>query len=335
MKNLSKGVLVAACAAVLAGCGGGGSDGDATGTLNLKLTDSPVDDAEKVVVVFTGIELKPRGGPAFSVDVTCTEDAATSEAECSNGNAYVDLLTLQDGVTLDLLRNRTVEAGEYEWMRLEVLAERANQSGSYIKMLNGDQFPLYIPSGSETGLKLVRPFTVAQGGVTKLVIDFDIRKSVVDPPGLATDYVLKPTIRMVDELITGTVEGTVDLAALGTAQADETCDAGVYLFGGHDAVPDDMDGTAPDPILYRKLEPSEADPAVATYMFPYLEAGTEAGKYTVAFTCDFGVDAAPDASEYDPDATDGQPGFQTMKWTQTNTSVGTAGETAVVDFPFP
>lgn len=334
MQNLGKSLLVAACVAVLAGCGGGGSGRDATGTLNLKITDSPVDEAEKVVVVFTGIELKPRGGAAYSVEVSCTEDPNTPEADCVNGHAYVDLLRLQDGVTLDLLRNRAVAAGEYEWMRLAVLAERNNQAGSYIKMLDGSQHPLYVPSGAETGLKLVRPFTVAQGGVTRLVVDFDLRKSVIDPPGLADSYLLKPTLRMVDELITGTVRGTVNLSALATALGDSTCDAGVYLFTGHDAVPDDMDGTAPDPVLYRKLEPDEADPAVATYTFPYLEAGTTAGRYTVAFTCDFGVDAAPDASEYDPTAATGQPGFQTMKWTQTNTTVGAAGETAVVDFPF-
>jgi hypothetical protein len=336
MGCLRTGVLAVACAALLAGCGGGGGGAaESTGTLNLKLTDSPVDDAEKVIVVFTGIELKPRGGPAVSLAVTCADDPATPEAECVNGNAYVDLMKLQDGVTLDLLRNRSVEAGDYEWMRLKVLAERNNQSGSYIKMRDGSQYPLYVPSGAETGLKLVRPFTVAQGGITKLVIDFDIRKSVIDPPGLAGDYVLKPTLRLTDELVTGTVRGTVSLAALATEQGATSCDGGVYLFAGHDAVPDDMDGTPADPVVYRKLEPGATDPAVATYMFPFVEAGSEAGKYTVAFTCNFGVDAAPDASEYDPNAASGQPGFGTMKWTKTNTTVGAAGETAVVDFPFP
>jgi len=331
----TRGALALACAAVLAACGGGSSDpapSSTTGTLNLKITDSPVDSAAEVVVVFTGVELKPKDGAPFSLDVVCPVPATDN---CKNGRKYIDLLELQNGVTDDLLRNRSLEAGAYEWMRLKVLAGMNQQDGSYIKLLSGAQYPLFIPSGSETGLKLVRPFVVAQGGVTRLVVDFDVRKSVIAPPGLAPNYLLKPTLRLMDELETGTIEGTVTLAGLAAEQDVETCDAGVYLFAGHDAEPDDMDGGDVDPILYRKLEADAVDPLVASYMFPFLEAGVERGKYTVAFTCDFGVDAAPDVSEYDPKAAEGQAGYQTMKWTQTNATVGAAGETVVVDFPFP
>jgi hypothetical protein len=325
-----RGTLALACAAVLAACGGGGggdSEQATTGTLNLKITDSPVDSAAEVVVVFTGVELKPQDGAPFSLDIICPTPATD---DCNNGRKYLDLLELQDGVTDDLLLNRNVQAGPYEWMRLKVRAEQNLSDGSYIKLLSGEQFPLFVPSGSETGLKLVRPFVVAQGGTTRLVVDFDVRKSVIAPPGLSPNYLLKPTLRLVDELETGTIEGTVTLAALAAEQEKEECDAGVYLFAGHDAVPDDMDGSEDDPILYRKLDADEVDPLVATYMFPFLEAGAERGKYTVAITCDFGVDASPDVSEYDPTAAEG-----TMKWTQTNATVGAAGETVVVDFPFP
>ena len=61
---------VVATVAALAGCGGGGSDGmqSKTGTLRLGITDAPVDQADAVVVQFTGVELKPMGGAAFSRD---------------------------------------------------------------------------------------------------------------------------------------------------------------------------------------------------------------------------------------------------------------------------
>ena len=51
--------------AILAACGGGGGSGDGTeapqfGRLTLRITDSPVTEAERVVVQFTGLEIKPR-----------------------------------------------------------------------------------------------------------------------------------------------------------------------------------------------------------------------------------------------------------------------------------
>ncbi len=36
------------------------------------------------------------------------------------------------------------------------------------------------------------------------------------------------------------------------------------------------------------------------------------GDYTVAFTCDFDVDASPESSDYDPNAAPDGPGFKTM-----------------------
>jgi hypothetical protein len=324
MKRISKpAALVAAVVLSLTGCGS--SDKDASGLLTVKLTDSPVDRASEVVVVFTGIELKHESGPPFSIDFCAPGDPP---AQCRKS---IDLLTLQDGVTVDLLDEVQVEAGRYEWIRLKVLAEQNLQDGSYIVLEEGGaQYPLWVPSGAQTGLKLVRPFVVAQGGVTELVIDFDLRKSVLAPPGLAPNYILKPTLRLVDKLQTGTIVGTVDLDYLAEEQEVESCVAGVYLFKGVDAVPDDMDGgiDGNDPVVYKPLEADELGGVLASYIIPFVEAG----EYTVAFTCNFDVDASPEESEYNPNATEGQPGYQTMAWTTFGDVVVASGQTTEVDF---
>jgi hypothetical protein len=57
------------------------------------------------------------------------------------------------------------------------------------------------------------------------------------------------------------------------------------------------------------------------------------GAYTISATCNLDVDAAPDVSEYDPNATSGQPGFQTMKWTTVNNLSVTANSTTTVALP--
>jgi hypothetical protein len=318
------GILVA-CAVALPACGGGGGSNDGMGAqagqLSLAIGDAPVDGATEVVVVFTGIELHSNGGTR-SIDFAQPQE--------------IDLLAYQNGATVNLIENLTVDAGEYQWMRLKVLAERNLSGGSYIQFESGEQFPLYIPSGSETGLKINRPFRVAAGGITRLVADFDLRKSIIAPPGQSPNYMLKPVLRLMDELQIGDIEGAVDLAALaalqqGAGSGAADCDGGVYLFNGSAATPDDMDGDAADgadPVVFKPLAYDGLE-ALVPYQFAMVEAGT----YTVAATCDFGVDASPEDSEYNPGAATGEPGFETMHWTASGNVVVAPDGTATVNLP--
>ena len=77
---------------------------------------------------------------------------------------------------------------------------------------------------------------MAAGSISNFTIDFDLRKSVIAPPGQAPNYLLKPVLRMVDNLQVGAIAGTVD-AALVTAD----CSPQVYIFTGAGVVPDDLD----------------------------------------------------------------------------------------------
>jgi hypothetical protein len=77
-----------------------------------------------------------------------------------------------------------VPAGRYQSIRLLIEAQQ-NQPSSYIDFASGARYPLYVPSGSESGLKLIRGFTVAAGSNSNFTIDFDLRKSVIAPPGQA------------------------------------------------------------------------------------------------------------------------------------------------------
>lgn len=320
MKTRSKFVATLAFVTLLVGCSEGGSGRD-TGSLTLGIGDAPVDGATEVVIVFTGVELQ-HAGSVRRIDFD--EPRA------------IDLLAYQNGATVNLLDGLEVDAGRYEWLRLDVIAEQNRSDGSYIKFGSGEQFPLYVPSGSESGLKINRPFTVAAGGITRLVADFDLRKSIIEPPGLEPNYVLKPVLRLMDELEVGDIDGDIDLAGLATAQLGDgadagDCNGGVYLFGGNGATPDDADSIADDgadPIVYQPLEFDGVNPAVH-----YHIAFVEAGDYTLAATCNFDVDASPEASEYDPLAASGEPGFETMKWTTNDDVVVGAGGTASVSLP--
>jgi hypothetical protein len=332
LKSKRAGSTLAALACVVAltvtGCGGGGS-GPGTGSMNLSITDAPVDGAAAVVVVFTGIDLHSSDGKTVSLDFGTTNGQANTKT--------IDLIKLQNGVTGALTQGAAVPAGNYDWMRLKVLADKNSQGESYITLLNGTQYPLWIPSGAETGLKLVRPFTVAQGSTTRLLIDFNLRKSVTAPPGQDPNYLLKPALRVVDELQVGKVTANIDLAALTAAQlgagaAISSCKAGLYLFAGATATPDDMDGDTTDdggsdPIVYQPIAYDGTNTNVAMTI-PFVEAGA----YTLAATCNFDVDAA-DTNDYIPTATTGQPGFQTMKWATVGNVSVTANNTTTVALP--
>ena len=315
--------LLFSCTLMLTACGSGGSGSNPanTGQLNIRIGDAPVDGASEVVIVFTGVELHSNSG-------TTSIDFAQPR--------QIDLLAYQNGATVNLLENETVAAGQYDWMRLKVIAERNRSDGSFIHFEDGSQFPLFIPSGSETGLKLNRPFRVAVGGITRLVADFDLRKSIIAPPGQDPNYILKPVLRLVDELQVGTIAGAVDLAALaiqqqGAGATAADCTGGVYLFTGAAVPPDDVDSVASDgadPLIVQSL-PFDGVNAVVPYQFAFVEAAT----YTLAATCDLDVDVSPEVSEYNPGAANGEPGFQTMHWTTAGPVVVVNNQTVTVNLP--
>lgn len=97
-----------------------------------------------------------------------------------------DLLTLQNG-TFTSLASASIPAGHYTQIRLRVAA------GSNV-VVGGVARPLVIPSGMQTGVKLVKGFDVPAGGLTQLTLDFDGARSIV----VAGDgtYHLKPTIKV-------------------------------------------------------------------------------------------------------------------------------------------
>ena len=253
------------------------NDSSSTGLLSVSVTDAPVDEAEKVVVEFRGVEIKPANGDSITFDFTdkCTADPLLCQ---------IDLLALTNGFSEQILNGEIVPAGQYNWMRLKVNAEQ-NVRDSYITIA-GEEFELRIPSGAQTGLKLNRGFIVPADDEASFTIDFDLRKSVHDSVG--TDYyILRPTLRMVDNTETGTLSGNVDSSFFTndcTANAEGITTSAVYVFEGTVTTPDDEDGEGfgPDPITSALVE----NDGVSNYKVGFLSAGD----YLIAFTCDAAVD---------------------------------------------
>lgn len=249
----------------LAACGG---DSGGTGQMSLSVADAPVDGAEEVVVKFSGVELTGNGGNP--VDITFSTPKS------------IDLLN-QSGTASAVLFDQPIPAGSYGQIRLMVVAD-GDPSNSYIKLSDGSMHGLQVPSGSETGLKLVTGFAVPSSGVVDYTIDFDLRRAVTCPTGQSPACTLKPAERLVDNTTVGNIQGVVSNTLVPVG-----CTPGVYLYNGTVTAPEDMNSAAPadDPN-----QPISSKVPVATstppyyYQFTFLPPGT----YTVAFTCQAALD---------------------------------------------
>ena len=291
-------IAAASLSLILANCNG--DDPASTGSLSISLADAPVDidKVERVVVEFSGVEIKPANGEPITFDFTerCTADLASCQ---------IDLLSQTSGASELILDAETVPSGQYNWLRLMVKAE-PNIEDSYID-INGQRFELRIPSGAESGLKLNRGFDVPAGGDADFTIDFDLRKSVHDPVG-SSDYILRPTLRIVDNTETGTLSGNIDSSFF----VGGACTGAVYVFDGTVAAPDDEDGEGiggPDPITSALVE----DDGVYGYKVGFLSEGD----YLIAFTCD----ALADDPAVDDSATVGFLGAATVSITANSNTV--------------
>lgn len=328
IKSLQLAAIAGLFTLTLAACGDGGSGNGETGQLTLGITDSPVDVADAVVVEFTGVELKPRQGPAFS------RNFATPKT--------IDLLAYQAGERAMLLDGEEIPAGEYLWMRLKVNADPDVAGDSHIS-IDGADCELRIPSGDERGLQLIRAFTVGVGTTTDLTVDFDLRRSVRRPPGQTTPvpacdgqvFLLRPVVRVVDRLEVGRIAGSVDPTFVteqcGPADTQSGIYPGnVYLFGplpeGEVVVPDDYDMVASDP----NGEDALASAMVRETDLGYTIAFVPAGNYQLAYTCDADdadIDANADNLPVDAD--------EVVNFTPPEGVVVSvsAGQTSTVDFP--
>jgi hypothetical protein len=265
---------------LIVGCSGGSTGPDsATGLMSLSVSDAPAQDSQQVCIEFTEVEFKKTG--------------SDNQLITFNPPAKIDLLAYQGMNAAPLLTDETLEAGEYQWVRLAVNAAQGGNggagagmndteclgAGSYIVTKTGEIHGLFVPSGEESGLKLNRGFTLPEGGRADFVAEFDLMKSIHAPEGLDPDYIMRPTIRLLDRTETGSIAGEVSMSL--ATQTD--CMPAVYFYTAGEA-PDDNENDGEmdsiDPIASAMVD-MQNDGRYLYEIGPVL-----AGMYDVAFSCD-------------------------------------------------
>ena len=177
---------------VLSGCGGAGEEeSGGTGSVQVNLVDAPatVEGIEALTVTFAGVSIHGSGRGAGWIDLL--DGGSPPEART------FDLLQLVNGVQATLGFG---DLSEGKYTQLRIVVQEATIT------VNGTTEALTIPSGEETGIKLVGPFTVTSGQTTELTVDFDAGQSVEDTGG---GFVLHPTYRILKTAEAGSISGTV------------------------------------------------------------------------------------------------------------------------------
>jgi hypothetical protein len=229
------------------GCGTG------TGTVSINLTDAPVDSnaVESVFITVTGI--------AYHIGES--EDW-TKVSSFGDPQSY-DLLSLTGGV-FEALGDFQIPAGKITQLRFFLEApetgsgQQANP-GCYIK-LTGDEtkYPLFVPSGSESGFKATGSFDVPLNGTVSVTADFDVRKSVKKT---GSTYNLQPTIRTIADGEAGKINGSVTYSGTNT----------LVVFAYMDGTYSSSEFTSDPPFSGAVTSAVVTDDA--SYVLPFLAAG--------------------------------------------------------------
>jgi len=174
-----------------------------TGSMNLKITDAPIDDANIKGAYVTVAEVKVDG---------VTMEGFSKQT--------IDLMAYQNGETKLLFNSDKIGAGAYNNIEL-VLDYESDQSGNgpgcYVLTDDNVKHDLSMSGTTDESLVMNRSFDITSNGTTDVVVDFDLRKSIQydNPSHEESDYSfvssakLSTAVRAVIEENCGTIEGNV------------------------------------------------------------------------------------------------------------------------------
>lgn len=326
------GLAVASAALFLSACGSSG--GESTGQVSVGVTDIPVTEDVDVCLHISGVSMHHSDGDLIEIpyDASTYDDATNCRenlpaAEPGSVNNAIALSELQGGLSVLLMDSEDVKAGRYNWIRLDV-----DEALSYV-WDSGARQDLTCPSceADQSGLKLNRGIVVPAGGAVDFMVDVDLAKSLNKRP--SGDYILRPTLRLVNMAETGDISGAVSASLIPELISETDTGCKVYVYEGHGVEPDDYHDS--DNVLTSAKVLYDAGSMTYGYTAAYLPTDSEADPtpYSVAMTCD--ADDTEVDQNNDPAApTDTDVIFTDGESEQMSQDVDVVtGETTVVPFP--
>lgn len=233
------------------------------GTAQFEITDAPIDDAsiQGAFVTVTAVKVDGETISNFS------------------GKQTIDLMAYQNGNT-KALGLAELDAGTYSNIALVLDYEQdvdGNSPGCYILTDDGTRHSLGNNTNASNEIVISnKDFTVEEDGATKVVLDFDLRKSVTyesqssssDKYEFVTQSELRAAVRVVAEAETGQVSGNcqdnLDLADRIVVYA--------YAKGTYNK-DTEMSGQGASNITFKNAVTSAVIDAQGNYTLAFLEEG--------------------------------------------------------------
>lgn len=149
-------------------------DNGGTGNIIIRLTDAPGKYQQvNVDIQKISVHLVPNSGSASWIDLP------------TKSGVY-DLIKLQNGIDTTIVNTSQLAAGKITQMRLILGTNNTVMADSAMHSLT-------VPSGSETGIKLIGKLVVDPNQTLNVLLDFDANESVIETG--SNTFQLKPTIK--------------------------------------------------------------------------------------------------------------------------------------------
>ena len=300
--NFKSTLVSSAVLFALAGCGSSSDDNGTTppqssdkSTFSLGVSDAPVSGLKAVNVVFDSITIKTQGDEEFSFETRSETDASQPQ--------MVNLLDYTGDDVFELLDDQEVPAGEYSWIRAQVINGDTNNLSftSHVVYEDDSIAPLVVKRKGNDGVGEIQldGFTLNQTD-NDFVLEFDLKKSLVDPQNNEEIFLKPRGVRLQNLSESQEIEGTVSQALINncetdniaTAAADSTFGHAVYLYSSDAQIPKDI-------YEIDEQTPEDAPLATANVVFDQDDNQYEfelafitPGDYQLGYTCTAHIDDA-------------------------------------------
>ncbi len=204
------GIAAAALLGIISLAGCDSNDSATYGTVQVKLTDAPIDEFSEANITINRIVL-----------VGDEETGLGEGYVLFDGSFTANLLDLQNGIDTLLVRDE-VPVGSYSQLRVIV-----DEDAVVRYLADSTTETLKIPSGSTSGIKINLPkFEINENeDVVEVLIDFDLNRSFVKA-GNSGKYIFKPVIKPLSLVVNSqplpvdTTAATIDTTAVTPPPAD-------------------------------------------------------------------------------------------------------------------
>lgn len=237
LRKMIRGFVSVGLLLLLWGCSGGTTG---SGQLSLQLTDDSTNQFRAVYVTIERVEVHKA---ASDEEQCCEETEVVTEEDDDEGSWIVvatpkktfNLLELANGIREELGLVK-LTAGHYSQVRLVLgtspdnslnILSQQHTFANYVIGSDNEVHELKVPSGLQTGIKIVRSFTINENETTEVVLDFDACRSVVIA-GASGQFLLKPTIKILTTVEASLLSGKVTGVDGGTPLSEASVSAQVF-----------------------------------------------------------------------------------------------------------